>query len=183
MNTDLNRIRPLAIFALLVLAGCTYLTVPGLPSKRPVPVPEIGFRLLVSETGTVASVRFCLIEHATGVSPAGGHELTPLGQVFSFELRDSLRLQLRFSQLRANSSGHSYSLAVAAYDSIGNNLTATEGSNAERGRVTLAGESGNFILSSTGGDPAYPGSVRVEAGSYSLSGTLPLGLILQLSGP
>jgi len=140
------------------------------------------FQLLApSQPEEVASLRFCLLLHATGSSLAGAEQVTPFGPVFSYAPNGAANVSLSFGNLVANASGMSYSVAVAAFDAEGQNITNQTGDNASQQRVTLAGETGNFYLSTLGGDPLYPGSVHISAGSYALSGHAPLGLLLKLA--
>jgi hypothetical protein len=133
-----------------------------------------------SQPADVHSIRFCLVEHTTGVSPAG-QNLTPIGPVFSYELTPTSNLELNFGHVRANAPDKSYSLAVAALNDQDQNITNQTGENAAKQRVTISGQSGNFYLSSSGGNPAYPGSVRVMPKTYALSGTDALGVQLKLA--
>lgn len=173
---------------IMLLTGCQIQT--ALSVTRPAPGLRLKlnlsqaapFRLLSpSRLEDVRMIRFCLIEHTRGISPAGSENLAPMGQVFAYQVTQALPLELHFANVRANSPGKSYSLAVAALDQNGNNITNRTGDNAAQQRVTISGETGNFYLSTGGGDPDFPGSIRVNPISYSLSGTASLSVALRLA--
>lgn len=127
----------------------------------------------------MATLRFCLIQHPLGSPPVGQSKVPPLGAVFEYNL-SAETAELQFINLAVNTSGYAYSVAVAAFDANGQNITNQTGDNAQHQRLQISGENGNFYLSSFGGEPDYPGSVRVLP-SYSLSGSDPLGVALKLA--
>lgn len=133
-----------------------------------------------SQPADVATLRFCLIQHPLGSPPVGQSNVSPLGAVFAYDL-SAETAELQFINLAANATGYTYSVAVAAFDAQGQNITNQTGDNAAHQRLQISGESGNFYLSSSGGDPAYPGSVRVLPGTYTLSGSQPLSVALKLA--
>lgn len=128
----------------------------------------------------VVSVRFCLLVHPTENPPLGGEDLQPLGGVFSYTLGEEPPVDLGFDNLMANLEDESYSVAVAAFDQQGDNITNATGDNTGLPRVTIAGQTGNFYLSTSGGDAEHPGSLHV-APDYTLSGTEVLGVQLKLA--
>lgn len=175
---------------LVLLTACQNPVQTAVQTQAPAEVLQIQLKLASSSRfhlqaarlpAEVVRLRFCLIEHPTGVSPAGGENLVPLGQVMQYTLSQGPPISLNISHLRANLTSQSYSLAVAALDALGDNITNSTGDNAAMNRVTIAGESGTFYLSSSGGDTTYPGTLRVEPISYALSGSATLGVTLKLA--
>ncbi|MGV3526653.1 MAG: hypothetical protein ACO1RX_20715 [Candidatus Sericytochromatia bacterium] len=139
------------------------------------------FRVLAArQPEEVVSVRFCLLVHPTGNPPLGGEDLQPFGAVFRYTLDEDPSVELGFDNLVANLEAESYSVAVAAFDQNGENISNATGDNSGLPRVTIAGEPGNFYLSTSGGDPQHPGSLHVEP-DYALSGTAVLGVLLKLA--
>ncbi|MEZ0370185.1 MAG: hypothetical protein ACAI44_13945, partial [Candidatus Sericytochromatia bacterium] len=182
--------------SLALFSGCqlqTPLTLPlTLPMTAARSMPELKLRLNLSQPKRfqiqspsqpedVVSIRFCLIEHTTGTSPAGPEDIEPVSQVFSYSLEPDSTLELNFGRVRANAAGKSYSVAVAALDLDDLNITNSTDADTDPHRVQISGEAGYFYLSSGGGDPDFPGSVRVSPVSYALSGTLSLSVDLKLA--
>lgn len=192
MHSDILRL--LSCLCALALGACSPLPGPAvwppaprsqspqavLRLKLPVRVPARFQILSPAQPADVAALRFCLIQHPLGSPPVGQSNVTPLGSVFEYDL-SAETAELQFINLAANASGYAYSVAVAAFDAQGQNITNQTGDNAQHQRLQISGESGNFYLSSSGGDPDYPGSVRVLPGTYTLSGSQPLSVALKLA--
>ncbi|PKL75633.1 MAG: hypothetical protein CVV27_14345, partial [Candidatus Melainabacteria bacterium HGW-Melainabacteria-1] len=94
------------------------------PNLRPSPRFQI---LSPSQPEEVHSLRFCLLEHPTGSPPAGGTDLVPHGQVFTVNWDYASQSELNFGNVRGNLADQSYSVAVAAFDLAGNNITNSTG--------------------------------------------------------
>jgi hypothetical protein len=130
------------------------------------------------------SLKFCLLENDTGISPAGGVNLTPLSGVFTYNITSN-PATITFTNISANNTGKSYYIGVAAYDELngtGNNITNNSGNNADNNRVILSGTAGNFYVSGGGGDTSgtNAGSVRVTPVTYTVSSTDSLTVQLKL---
>ena len=143
-----------------------------------------GLRTQVKTLADMKSLRFCLLESPTNVSPAGGTDLVPVGGSFSFDTDTAVR-KLTFTNLRANVAGCSYYIAVAAFDGPGGsgaNITNITGDDLAKGRVTLQGMTGSYYVTNGGGDTtgSRAGSVRVEPVTYAMSATAALTVNLQL---
>jgi hypothetical protein len=149
---------------------------------------NIGTKGFKTKSKTIAndlkSLKFCLLESTTGVSPAGGVNLSPLSEMFSYNITAN-PATITFTNISANNTGKSYYIGVAAYDEFngtGNNITNNSGNNADNNRVTLSGTAGNFYVSGGGGDTSgtNAGSLRVTPVTYTVSSTDSLTVQLKL---
>jgi uncharacterized protein (DUF1684 family) len=152
-------------------------TIPGPASGAAIAVRLRAGRRTLAKTAAadLRSLAFGLVAAPADQAPVGQVDQVPVGGVFSLNTQ-AASATLRFTNVPANAADQAYYVVVAAFDSPdaeGLNITNTTGTDAEAGRLRLAGIEGAFYVSADG--------VQVAPGTNAVSRTAPLAVSLKLA--